>query len=390
MGVSVLGMPDAGALSASDWLYILQGTGLDRDRKATLSKVREYCTSAGVTLYELNTSNAVGHVLALALGSASTSAFVVVSGSGAGAWTLNISGSTPAGCQVNVLMMASGTLKLAATDATINGIDSSLTLTVGDSALLGRGTGTVWWGSATRSAANTDAAVLAETQRAEGVETSFSQSLSSEANTRSEADSALGLRVDGVALSISNETTNRESAISSINEQIATLAPSGGPGEVFSLTTEGYAVSYQNFASSYQPKAALSFRGRLKKLSGTDGWSLLMYLASPYRDSGAIGGVQIDVTTPGTALWAEFSSALNSARTLLLYAISFSSEISSISGMASDGAPASISLGTSTIRPTDFSLFPLDWAGNSIKVENYVPVTASGIIRMELKVPTLS
>ena len=238
MGVSVPGMPDAGALSASDWLYILQGTGLDRDRKATLSKVREYCTSAGVTLYELNTSNAVDGVLALALGSATTNAFVVVSGTVRSAHTLNIFGSVPVGCQVNVLMEASGSLKIASGDgATVNGIDATLLLSIGDAALLGRGTGTVWWGSATRSAANTDAAVLAEAQRAGTAESALSQGLSSEVQARSTADLSLSTaisneatRAEGaeqtLATNLTNEVTARENADTALEQRIDNL-PSG-------------------------------------------------------------------------------------------------------------------------------------------------------------------
>ena len=250
MGVSVPGMPDAGALSASDWLYILQGTGLDRDRKATLSKVREYCTSAGVALHELNTSNAVSSVLTLALGAATTNAFVVVSGTVCSTFTLSITGSVPAGCQVNVLMEASGSLKIVSGDgATVNGIDATLLLSLGDSSLLGRGTGTVWWGSATRSAANTDAAVLAETQRAEGVETSFSQSLSSEANARSEADTALGTR-------ITTEESAREQAIAAC---ATTAGDNSFSGENSFTKTLGFSVaSFGSDDASSIPMESLS------------------------------------------------------------------------------------------------------------------------------------
>lgn len=199
MPTSVPMMADAGALTGADWLYLIQGMNLDRDRKVPLEKVREYCTGAGVALYELNTSNADGGVLELALGASTTNAFVVVSGTVHSTFTLSITGSVPAGCQVNVLMEASGSLKIVSGDgATVNGIDPTLLLSVGDTALLGRGTGTVWWGSATRSAANTDAAVLAEYTRAEAEEQALSQAIAAEASTRGDADTALGTRITGI------------------------------------------------------------------------------------------------------------------------------------------------------------------------------------------------
>lgn len=186
---SVLNFSDAVALAGADKLYLLQGAGLDRDRKVSLEKIREFCTSEGVSLFELNTSDAASGVLTLALGASTTSAFVAVSGTGQNPYTLHITGSVPAGCQINVLMLASGTLKLSS-DATINGIDSTLSLSLGDSALLGRGTGTVWWGSATRSASAVDAAVAAEKTRAEAEATALSQAITAEANARASAITA--------------------------------------------------------------------------------------------------------------------------------------------------------------------------------------------------------
>lgn len=234
MPTSVPMMPAAGELHTENLLYLIQGTALDRDRKLTLAALREYCTAQGVSLYELNTSSAVSGVLTLALGAASTSAFVAVSGtprkevSGTlrNHFTLKISGSVPAGCQLTVVDAASVFLKIASSDATINGIDASLELTAGDSALLGRGTGTVWWGSATRSAAAVGAAVAAEKTRAEEEETSLSQAITAEATAREAETTRAEAAESALSEAVSDETARATAAEEAIGTRIDNL-PSG-------------------------------------------------------------------------------------------------------------------------------------------------------------------
>jgi hypothetical protein len=223
-------MPSAGTLGPDNLLYLLQGSGLDRDRKVTLSKIREYCTAQGVALYELSTDNAVSGTLTLALGAATTSVAVVVRGTARNACALNIEGSVPAGCQVLVLNAASGSLRVLSTDSTVNGIDATLALTYGDSAVLVRGTGTVWWGSATRCAANVDALVSTEASRAEQEETALSQAISAESQARESAIENEVQRAEAaeqaIATSVSNEASARTQADAALGQRIDAL-PSG-------------------------------------------------------------------------------------------------------------------------------------------------------------------
>ena len=58
MPTSVPMMPDAGALQGTDWLYLIQGMNLDRDRKVSLGLIREFMSERGADLEVVNIDNA--------------------------------------------------------------------------------------------------------------------------------------------------------------------------------------------------------------------------------------------------------------------------------------------------------------------------------------------
>lgn len=284
MPTSVPMFPDAHALESSDFFYLLQGMNLDRDKKVTLAKIREYCTAQGVSLHELNTADAVSGTLTLSLGSSTTSAIVAVSGTGRNAYTLNVTGSVPPGCQVSVFDAASGSLKVASSDATVNGIDATLALSHGDGAVLVRGTGTVWWGSATRCAANVDAAILAESSRAEEEESALSQAITTEAQRAAGAEQSLGT-------GISSEVTARENADTALRQRIDAL-PTSFPTKIVSASTV-YSAATAVTADTVQSFLSISLAAG----------SWLIDAVSNYSVVGAPAGI--------VSFWMRLSSWLN-------------------------------------------------------------------------------
>lgn len=349
--------------------------------------------------------DAVSGILNLDLGTRATSVVVVVKGNSSSSLTLRLAGTVPSGSTVTVFNWNPGALGVALASGTLTG--NSGTLALGDMAIVTKDTAaSAWWLAVipTRGtvAALISTAVAAEANLRSAADTTLQLNLNNESSTRSSADAtAMGL-INNLFSSLAAETANREGADNSLESQIAGLgsqvstqggyingltAALNGEDVTFQNGDSGYGVTFTNFAASYGSKPAQAFLGKLKKLSGSDGWSLFLYMKSPTRDSGAVGGMQISLALPDTALWQEFAAALDAARSAKLYHVGKMVELSSATGVSEDNSLASISLGVSSISGTGFSLFPLDWKGFSVQVDAFVPVGAYGEIRMELRIP---
>lgn len=108
MPTSVPGMPSAGALNASDLLYLIQGLGLDRDRKVTLDTVRSFIHLTDRTIINVTGTGAVTQdVTGIVTG-------VLV------AWTgvtqLTLGGTFAANASFTVINASGGTLRVAPFD----------------------------------------------------------------------------------------------------------------------------------------------------------------------------------------------------------------------------------------------------------------------------------
>lgn len=358
---------------------------------------------------EVLAANAVSGILNLDLGTRATSVVVVVKGNSYGtSLTLRLAGTVPSGSTVTILNWNPGPLGVALASGTLTG--NAGTLALGDMAIVTKDTDTSAWWLAVIPTHGTvvsliSTAVAAETALRSDADSTLQSHLNNEASTRSSADTtAMGL-INDLFTNLAAETANREGADNSLDGQIAGLGAtiSAHGGYINGLTTalngedvtfqngdSGYGIIFTDFAASYGSKAAQDFRGKLKKLSGSDGWSLFLYMKTPTRDSGAVGGMQISLDLPNTPLWQEFAAALNAARSAKLYHMGKTVELSSATGVSEDNSMAAISLGASGISGTGFSLFPMDWKGSSVQVEAFVPVGAYGEIRMELRIPAVA
>lgn len=348
---------------------------------------------------EVLASNAVSGILTLDLGTRATSVVVVVKGNSSGsAMTLRLAGTVPSGSTVTVFNWNPAPLNVALSSGILTGNSGSMSQ--GDVAVLTKDTAaSAWWLAVipTRGtvAALISAAVAAEANLRSAADTTLQLNLNNESSTRSSADAtAMGL-INNLFSSLAAETANREGADNSLESQVSTqggdinglTAALNGEDVTFQNGDSGYGVTFTDFAASYGSKAAQAFRGKLKKLSGSDGWSLFLYMKSPTRDSGAVGGMQISLNLPNTTLWQEFAAALDAARSAKLYHVGKMVELSSAAGVSEDNSMAAISLGVSGISGTGFSLFPVDWKGFAVQVDAFVPVGAYGEIRMELRIP---
>lgn len=112
MPTSVPMMPDAGALQGTDWLYLIQGMNLDRDRKVSLSEVREFMSERGADVRVVNAPASGDWSIDV---TNSRDLFLYVQGAGSGKVTLE--GAVPPGHSVvlwNILAPAS--VEMEATD----------------------------------------------------------------------------------------------------------------------------------------------------------------------------------------------------------------------------------------------------------------------------------
>ena len=363
-------------------------------------------TEATTPILEALVANAVSGILNLDLGTRATSVVVVVKGNSSSSLTLRLSGSVPTGETVTVFNWNPGALGVTLSSGILTGNSGSLSL--GDTAVLVKDSSS-WWLSyfPTRGTVSSmiSTAVAAEANARNAADSTLQANLNNESNTRGAADAtAMGL-IDNLFQGLAAETANREGADSSLDYQIAGLSSTvstqsgyitglttalNGESVTFQVGDDGYSITFPNFAASYGTKGAQDFRGKLKKLSGSDGWSLFLYIKSPTRDSGATGGMQIDLALPNTPLWQEFAAAAGAARGIKLYHIGKMVELSSGAGVSEDNSIASISLGVGSITGSGFSLFPLDWKGSSNMVESFAPSGAYGELHLELRIPVVA
>lgn len=109
MPKSVLQFNPAGTLTPEDVLYLIQGTGLGRDRKVTLEAVRAWMNGLTTVSITLAGDDTVDYVH-----SGNENVLLVLSGSSATAYTLTLSGATPVpGQKTTIANMSAGTVVLA-------------------------------------------------------------------------------------------------------------------------------------------------------------------------------------------------------------------------------------------------------------------------------------
>lgn len=117
MPISVPLFPDAGALSGADFFYLLQGGGLDRDRKITIAKLREFLTAQGVRLLITNLAGPANQIVNLDITGTTNVVVLAIGAFLAPSKALNITGQVPDGCSVTVVSGVLGYL-----DFRVNGV----------------------------------------------------------------------------------------------------------------------------------------------------------------------------------------------------------------------------------------------------------------------------
>lgn len=109
MPKSVLQFNPAGTLTPEDVLYLIQGTGLDRDRKVTLEAVRAWMNGLTTVAITLAGDDTVDYTLA-----GNGNSLLVLSGVSATQYTLTLSGTPPIpGQKTTIANMSAGTVALA-------------------------------------------------------------------------------------------------------------------------------------------------------------------------------------------------------------------------------------------------------------------------------------
>lgn len=113
MPTSVPGMPSAGALNASDLLYIIQGLGLDRDRKVTLDTVRSFMHLTDRSVTQVTGTGVVTQDVTGVV----TGVFVVWPG----VTQLKLGGTFSANASFTIINATGGTLRVAPYDEAVLG-----------------------------------------------------------------------------------------------------------------------------------------------------------------------------------------------------------------------------------------------------------------------------
>lgn len=232
MPTSVPMMPDAGALQGTDWLYLIQGMNLDRDKKVSLATVREFMSERGAdTLvanapdtgdWEINVTNP-------------RSLFVYIQGVGTG--KITITGAVPPGHSVVLWnIMATATVEMEADNADGNCFPAIGTVDRLGTVVLNR-MGPYDWGCAHTMDRNTLNTYFTQMGRAiEDTASSLGSAISSESTSRAEADNALGVRIDAATADLRTVPLDSVSVIdvSGDSDQILVLA--GGAGGPYPIT----------------------------------------------------------------------------------------------------------------------------------------------------------
>lgn len=224
MGKSVLSFdPATTPLDGANIVYLLQGSGLDRDRKVTLEQLRQYFTGQWNEFMQAATADAVNtgtaqnpHWVLTKDISSTANVILIVHGNGSVPLDLNLIGSIPVGCKLTI----------------INWNPALVTLT-SNKAMTGGGTmHNLDWAEFIWSAQNKwyaivipardsvtseiASAVFAERQRASTAEGELAQDLGEEATTRYNADYTL-------TMNLNQEASNRSNADILLDQRLTAI-----------------------------------------------------------------------------------------------------------------------------------------------------------------------
>lgn len=224
MGKSVLSFAEATTpLNGANIVYLMQGSGLDRDRKVTLETLRQYFTGQGNEFMTVLSSDAVNtgttqnpHWVLTKDITSTANVILIVQGNGATPFDLNLIGSIPAGCKLTI----------------INWNPALVTLT-SNKQMIGGGTmHNLDWAEFIWSAANRwyaivipsrgsvteeiDHAVYVEQQRASTAEAALTTDLGEEATARFNADY-------GLSMDLQQEASTRSNADIMLDQRITPL-----------------------------------------------------------------------------------------------------------------------------------------------------------------------
>lgn len=224
MGKSVLSFAEASTpLSGANIVYLLQGSGLDRDRKVTLETLRQYFTGQGNEFMSALSSDAVNigttqnpHWVLTKDITSTANVILIVQGNGATPFDLNLVGSIPVGCKLTI----------------INWNPALVTLT-SNKQMIGGGTmHNLDWAEFIWSAANRwyaivvpsrgsvteeiEHAVYVENQRASTAEAALVTDLGEEITTRFNADY-------GLSMDLQQEATTRSNADIMLDQRLTAI-----------------------------------------------------------------------------------------------------------------------------------------------------------------------